>query len=224
MIKAVVTDIEGTTTSVAFVYDVLFPYARRELAAYIRAHANDNSVREQLALVGKEAGKSLTDEQAVQQLLEWMDADKKITPLKTLQGMIWEHGYRLGDFTGHIYDDVPANLRRWHARGVRLYVYSSGSVQAQQLLFGHTDHGDLTPLFSGYFDTRIGNKRDKQSYLAITSQLQLPASEILFLSDIEQELEAAQQAGMQTILLNRDHNRHYGRFPSVENFTDIKFD
>jgi enolase-phosphatase E1 len=222
MVQAVVTDIEGTTTSVAFVYDVLFPYARREMAAYIHAHAHDNTVKEQLVLVGREAGKTLTDAEAVRQLLEWMDADKKITPLKTLQGMIWEHGYRRGDFKGHIYDDVPVNLKRWHARGIRLYIYSSGSVQAQKLLFGHTDHGDLTPLFSGYFDTRIGSKRDSQSYAAITKQIRFPADEVLFLSDIEQELEAADQAGMNTILLDRANNGYSGKFPCVRDFNEIK--
>lgn len=222
MIRAVVTDIEGTTTSISFVYDVLFPYARREMARYIESHANDKVVREQLRETAREAGRQLTDAEAVQQLLAWMDQDKKITPLKTLQGLIWEHGYHQGDFTGHLYEDVPPNLRRWHERGIRLYVYSSGSVQAQQLLFGHTGWGDLTPLFSGYFDTRTGNKRECQSYQEIARQIGLPARDILFLSDVEAELEAAREAGMDTRLLDRDARALSGSFITVRDFDEIK--
>jgi len=222
MTKAVVTDIEGTTTSVAFVYDVLFPYARKEMGPFIHAHGNDKAVREQLDLVGKESGKALTDEQAIRQLLEWIDADKKITPLKTLQGLIWEHGYKHGDFKGHIYEDVPGNLQHWHAQGILLYVYSSGSVQAQKLLFAHTAYGDLTPLFSGYFDTRIGNKRESRSYEQIVKQLGVPPQDVLFLSDIEQELEAADNIGIQTLLVDRDANKQPGKFTSVRSFDEIK--
>jgi len=221
MIKAVVTDIEGTTTSVSFVYEVLFPYARREINNFIQTYRNDPVVREQLVLISDETGTSLTDAQAVQQLLIWMDEDRKITPLKTLQGLIWEDGYKKGDFKGHIYDDVPVTLQRWRDQGILLYVYSSGSVQAQKLLFGYSDHGDLTSLFSGYFDTRIGNKRESNSYLQIATSIGLPPAQILFLSDIEQELEAAATAGMKTLLLVRDGRSPTGKFPSVQGFNDI---
>jgi len=221
MIKAVVTDIEGTTTSVSFVYEVLFPYARREMANYIQTHSNDQIVREQLALISNETGVTLTDSQAVQQLLTWMDEDRKITPLKTLQGLIWESGYKKGDFRGHIYDDVPVTLQRWREQGILLYVYSSGSVQAQKLLFGYSDHGDLTSLFSGYFDTRIGNKRESNSYLQIAISIGLPPAQILFLSDIEQELDAAVTAGMQPMLLVRDGGSPTGKYSSVQGFNDI---
>jgi enolase-phosphatase E1 len=223
MIKAIITDIEGTTTSISFVHDVLFPYARKHLAEFIQQQQQDPIVREQLGLVSKESGKLLDDEQAVAQLLAWMDEDRKITPLKVLQGLIWEHGYRQRHFSGHIYEDVPRNLHRWHEQGIALYVYSSGSVQAQQLLFANTAYGDLTGLFSGYFDTRVGNKRESVSYERIVSQIGFLAEEQLFLSDIEQELEAAELAGLRTLLLVRDGDKPAGKYQQVCNFDQIEF-
>lgn len=203
MIRAILTDIEGTTTSVSFVYEVLFPYARAHMAEFLAAHAGDPAVREQLAAVSREADRRLTDAQATELLVRWIDEDRKLTPLKALQGMIWEDGYRRGAFTGHVYPDAVRNLRAWHAAGIALYVYSSGSVQAQQLLFGHSDAGDLTPLFAGYFDTRVGNKREPASYRAIAERIGLPPSRILFLSDVKEELDAAKTAGMRTTWLVR---------------------
>lgn len=224
MIRAIVTDIEGTTTSVSFVYDVLFPYAREHMAAFIRTNINTPEVRTQLELVGRETGRTLGDEQAIEQLLAWMDDDKKITPLKTLQGLIWEHGYGQGHFKGHIYEDVPRNLRRWHDRGIALYVYSSGSVQAQKLLFANTCAGDLTGLFSGYFDTRIGGKRESGSYERIIKQTGFQPRGMLFLSDIEQELEAAEQAGINTLLLVRGGIKEQGRFRMIRSFDQVELD
>lgn len=204
MIRAIVTDIEGTTSSISFVHDVLFPYARQRMAAFLRQHAQDAPVAEQIEAVRQEAGPTLDLAGVSAQLTAWIDADRKITPLKALQGMIWEAGFRNRDFTGHVYDDAVRNLRAWHAQGLPLYVFSSGSVQAQQLLFGHSDAGDLTPLFSGYYDTRVGAKRDPAAYAAIAADIGVPAGDVLFLSDIEAELDAARAAGMQTIWLVRD--------------------
>lgn len=204
MVKAIVTDIEGTTSSLSFVKDVLFPYARRHLAAFVAAHGREPAVRILLDDANREAGGNLDDAGVVAQLERWIDEDRKITPLKSLQGLIWEAGYRNGDFKGHIYADAAAQLRAWHARGIRLYVYSSGSVYAQKLLFGYSEAGDLTPLFSGYYDTHIGGKREADAYRAIVADIGLPAGEILFLSDIVEELDAAQAAGMQCIQLVRD--------------------
>jgi enolase-phosphatase E1 len=204
MIKAIVTDIEGTTSSILFVKDVLFPYARASLADYVRNHLDDPQVKPLLEDVCKEAGSSLSTEQIIAQLIQWIDEDKKVTPLKSLQGLIWEAGYRQGDFKGHLYPDAAANLKAWKDAGLELYVYSSGSVYAQKLLFGHTEYGDLTPLFSGYFDTHIGGKKEKQSYDNIAGQLAIPANQLLFLSDIKEELDAAKAAGFQTIWLVRD--------------------
>jgi enolase-phosphatase E1 len=204
MIKAIVTDIEGTTSSILFVKDVLFPYARANLADYVRRHEHDPQVKPLLDDVCKEVGSELSLEQIIAQLIQWIDEDKKATPLKSLQGLIWEAGYRQGDFKGHLYADAAEKLKSWKADGLDLYVYSSGSVYAQKLLFGHTEYGDLTPLFSGYFDTHIGGKREQQSYDNIAKQLEIPANQLLFLSDIKEELDAAKAAGFETIWLTRD--------------------
>jgi len=225
MIRAILTDIEGTTSSLSFVKDVLFPYAREHLAEFVRQHGQEAEIRKLLQEVGEKAGATLNDEQAIEQLQQWMAEDRKVTPLKSLQGLIWEAGYRNGDYQGHIYDDAAACLQQWHQKGLRLYVYSSGSVYAQKLLFGHTSHGDLTPLFSGYFDTTSGAKQDAASYRNITREIaqqfardfagegidkqsgnsDLSPESILFLSDIEAELDAAREAGMSTCWLIREH-------------------
>ena len=204
MIRAVLTDIEGTTSSLSFVKDTLFPYARRHLADFVRAHGEDPAVRSALDSANEAAGGGLDDEQLIAQLVRWIDEDRKVTPLKTLQGLLWQDGYRQGAFKGHVYADAVRNLRLWEASGLRLYVFSSGSVMAQTLLFGHTEYGDLNPLFSGYFDTHVGAKREPESYRAIAAEIGLEPTEILFLSDVEQELDAAYSAGMQTAWLVRD--------------------
>ncbi|MEJ2406911.1 MAG: acireductone synthase [Candidatus Thiodiazotropha sp.] len=226
MIKAIVTDIEGTTSSLSFVKDVLFPYAHEHICGYIRSHADETEVAEQLALVSQEAGRELTLDEAGELLLQWIDDDKKITPLKALQGMIWEAGYRNGDFSGHIYEDAVRNLKLWKEKGVRLYVYSSGSVYAQKLLFGFTEYGDLTPLFSGYFDTRTGHKQESSSYEIITSEIGERAGDILFLSDVREELDAARAAGMQTRWLVRDAESIEPQAPhaQVKDFDAISLD
>lgn len=224
MIKAIVTDIEGTTSSISFVHEVLFPYAREHLAKFVRAHAEDSEVVSHLNAVRLEAGADLSLEDIIEQLLDWIAQDKKITSLKALQGMIWEAGYQNGDFTGHIHDDAVEYLRQWHAQGMRLYVFSSGSVKAQQLLFGFSDAGDLTSLFSGYFDTLIGNKRESVAYKAIASEIGLPAADILFLSDIKEELDAATSIGMQTVWLVRDSEPDaIAAHSQVKDFSQIKF-
>lgn len=204
MIKAIVTDIEGTTSSLSFVKDVLFPYARANLAGYIHRHADEPKVQTLLNDARAEAGSELTIEQLITQFIQWIDEDKKVTPLKSLQGLIWEAGYRQGDFKGHIYPDAAEYLKTWKSQGLDLYVYSSGSVYAQKLLFAHTDYGDLTLLFSGYFDTHIGGKKESQSYRNIAEKIAVPAEQLLFLSDIKEELDAAHEAGFNTYWLIRD--------------------
>lgn len=204
MIRAVLTDIEGTTSSLSFVKDVLFPFARERLAAFVKARARDPAVRHLLDAARREAGAGLQDAALIEVLLGWIDDDRKITPLKALQGLIWEAGYRNGELTGHVYDDAHSALTRWHEGGVRLYVFSSGSIKAQQLLFGHTSKGDLRPLFDGYFDTTTGAKKDPAAYRRIAQAIGLAPEEILFLSDISEELDAARTAGMRTYWLVRD--------------------
>jgi enolase-phosphatase E1 len=158
MIQAIVTDIEGTTSSIDFVHKTLFPYAKRHLRSYLQTHTDDAEVTAQIAEVAKLEGRPLSLDETADVLERWIDEDRKITPLKALQGLIWAQGYADGALSGHVYADTPVYLRRWYAAGKRLYIYSSGSVAAQKLIFGHSDAGDLTPLFSGYFDTRIGAK------------------------------------------------------------------
>jgi enolase-phosphatase E1 len=204
MIKAILTDIEGTTSSISFVKDVLFPFARKRLPAFIATHADQPTVRHWLHEAAKEAGLvSASQHEIVLLLQRWIDEDRKATPLKALQGMIWEDGYRSGDYRAHFYADVAPKLREWKAQHVDLYVYSSGSVAAQKLFFGYSESGDLTPLLSGYFDTQTGPKRESESYRRIAALIGVPANQILFLSDVVEELDAAQQAGLMTTLLAR---------------------
>ena len=222
MIQAVVTDIEGTTSSIDFVHQSLFPYARAHLRAFLRAHAGEPQVAEQLRETTKAEGRELDVEAAATVLERWIDEDRKITPLKALQGMIWAQGYAAGELKGHVYPDTPVYLRRWHEAGKKLYVYSSGSVEAQKLIFGHSDAGDLTPLFSGYFDTRIGGKREQASYAAIVKELGLPGEQVLFLSDIGEELDAARAAGLRTCQLIRDAKaRPFPAHPQARDFSEV---
>ena len=203
MKPVILTDIEGTTSSISFVKDVLFPYARRELPRFVREHGHEPEVRRWLDQVAVENGAVCSDDVIVETLQGWIDQDRKHTALKALQGMMWREGYERGDYRGHVYPDAAAALRRWHAGGHRLAVFSSGSVAAQKLLFGHSEAGDLTPLFSAFFDTEVGNKRDADSYRLIADQLDRSPGDIVFLSDVVAELDAARDAGMRTVLLDR---------------------
>ncbi len=222
MIKVILTDIEGTTSSISFVVDVLFPYSRDRIKAFVLQHASDEEVARQIDDVRRIAdlpGASV--EEVGDVLLSWIAEDRKLTPLKALQGMIWAQGYADGVLQGHVYDDVPVALREWKGNGMRLAVYSSGSVAAQRLIFGHTASGDLTPLFSGYFDTTVGGKRESASYVTIAEQLGVKPSEILFLSDIVQELDAARSAGLHTCGLERGARGVVGDHPAATSFSGI---
>lgn len=204
-IRAIVTDIEGTTSSISFVRDVLFPYARKRLPAFIETHAEQPDVMHWLHEAASEAGLiEATRQEVIEMLLLWIDEDRKSTALKALQGMIWEEGYASGEYRAHMYPEVAGVLRAWHARGLPLYVYSSGSVPAQQLLFRHSEAGDLTPLFAGYFDTQTGAKREVASYQRIAEAIEVAPTQILFLSDIREELDAARSAGLRTAWLVRE--------------------
>ena len=202
-VSAILTDIEGTTSSISFVKDVLFPYARRALPGFVRDHRDDPEVRRWLDVVATEHGSICSDDVIVETLQGWIDQDRKHTALKALQGMVWEAGYRDGDFSAPLYPDVAPALRAWREAGHRLAVYSSGSVPAQKLLFSHTDAGDLAPLFDGFFDTEVGGKREAGSYRAIADALGALPKDVLFLSDVVAELDAAREAGMRTALLDR---------------------
>ena len=198
-IRAIVTDIEGTTSSISFVRDVLFPYARKHLPAFIETHAETPEVQHWLHEAAKEAGLvEASRQELIELLLQWIDQDRKSTALKALQGMIWKEGYETGAYRAHVYPEVAARLRDWRADGLRLYVYSSGSVPAQQLFFRYSEAGDLTSLFAGYFDTETGPKRDTESYRRIAEAIEEQPRHLLFLSDIVEELDAAKAAGFHT--------------------------
>ena len=221
-IKVILTDIEGTTSAVSFVFDVLFPYAAKHLPDFVRQNAERADVAEQIAAVRRDSNEPQADvERVVEILLSWIAEDRKATPLKALQGMVWEQGYQAGQLKGHVYPDAVDALKRWHQAGYQLFVYSSGSTQAQKLIFGCSEAGDLTPLFSGYFDTTSGPKREAQSYTNIQQAIGVEPQDILFLSDIVEELDAAQSAGLQTCGLAREGGE-LGSHITVDSFTGIE--
>jgi enolase-phosphatase E1 len=205
-IQWIVTDIEGTTTEVSFVYDILFPYFRTHMDQWKTVDSDQmNQVLEQtrLLVLEEQSINLSTNEALFDQLRQWSLEDRKVTPLKTFQGMVWEQGFTSGAIKGHVYADVKPALERWIERGLKLAIFSSGSIAAQKQLFGFSTEGDLTPYFSAYFDTTTGMKRDEQTYHLIVQQLHTSANSVLFLSDIHQELEAANAAGMRTLQLVR---------------------
>lgn len=222
MIKAIVTDIEGTTGSIHFVHQVLFPYAKQHLPQFVRQQQHHADVAEQIAAVKTLMQQPEADIEAViAQLIAWIEADQKITPLKALQGLVWEAGYQTAAYKGHVYEDAYQQLQAWREQGLALYIYSSGSVYAQKLLFGFSEYGDLTPWFKGYFDTQVGGKREAQSYENILKQIDFAPEEVLFLSDVVEELDAAQQTGMKTVQLVREPNMTVGSHPQVPDFMAI---
>lgn len=221
-IKAILTDIEGTTSSIEFVFEVLFPYAKEHLPEYVRSCAKHDSQSPLLQAVRNEANEPNAGvERVIAILAQWMETDVKATSLKALQGLVWQQGYASGEIKGHVYPDAVSGLQAWHEQGYHLYVYSSGSIQAQKLIFGYSIAGDLTPLFSGYFDTTSGHKREPASYAQIAQAINLPAAQILFLSDIVEELDAARASGMRTCGLARSQGVLTGH-TTVSSFTQIE--
>ncbi len=219
-VQAILTDIEGTTSSIGFVYDVLFPYARERMKDYVQQHAAE--LNEQLEAVRLEAQEPEAEPARVAEILvQWMAEDRKATVLKDVQGKIWREGYLSGALQGHVYADAVNALQQWHAMGLQLYVYSSGSIEAQKLIFGYSVAGDLTPLFTDYFDTTSGAKRERESYQRIAEAIAMPADSILFLSDVVQELDAARAAGMQTCGLAREGGV-LGDHQTVASFAEVK--
>jgi enolase-phosphatase E1 len=215
-VEYILTDIEGTTTSVSFVYEVLFPYFRNHIHDLKNMTDNEDvkiAFEETRKLAKKEENVDIESiDQVIQKLDSWCELDRKITPLKTLQGILWKVGYEQGVLKGHVYNDVPVSLQKWRQLGIKLGVFSSGSVEAQKLIFGFSEKGDLTEYFSNYFDTNTGMKRDVETYATISKILNISSKNILFLSDIVQELEAADKAGYQTIQIIRP-----GTVPSWKN-------
>lgn len=223
-LPVVVVDIEGTIADIAFVKNVLFPYARRALPDFVTQHGDQPDVREQLNAAAGEAGVDPEDDSAiVAALQQWIDEDRKVTSLKALQGKVWRHGYESGAFTAHLYGDAFEKLKQWHADDIALYVYSSGSVEAQDLYFGHTAFGDIRSWFSGFFDTNVGHKRERDSYEKIADLIGRAPADCVFFSDIEAELNAAHQAGMRTVHIQRGEHQTSDH-PTFPEFTPISLD
>lgn len=210
----IVTDIEGTTSAIAHVHEVLFPYSRSRIRDWVR--------RPEAAAVVREV--AADPDEAATILIGWIDQDVKASPLKTLQGLIWAEGYASGELTAHVYDDVPPALRRWSDAGVPVYVYSSGSELAQRLWFQHTQHGDLLRHFAGHFDTvSAGPKREVASYQAIAKSIGTEPAGLTFLSDVAAELDAAEQAGWHTVGVSRpeDGSPDVGRHRVIRSFAEL---
>lgn len=221
-LPVILTDIEGTTGSIRFVHEVLFPYSRDRIGDFVARHRDEPAVRAELEAVAREAGLAPDDREGITAtLVRWIDENRKATPLKALQGMIWKDGFESGELVAHIYPDAAARLREWHAAGHRIFVYSSGSIAAQRLYFAHTGEGDLSPLIEGHFDTTTGGKREADSYRAIAAQIGVAPADIVFLSDVEAEIEAAEAAGLRTVWLTRDGRPEGATRPSVESFDRI---
>ncbi|WP_405654957.1 acireductone synthase [Streptomyces sp. RK9] len=227
-VDAVVLDIEGTTSATGFVVDVMYPYARERFGELLTRRADEPVVARAVAQVRAEIGEPDADAARVEKVLgEWVDADRKATPLKALQGVLWAEGFALGDLVSHFYEDVVPVLRRWHAAGLRLYVYSSGSVAAQRAWFTHSAEGDLTRLVSGLYDTEnAGPKQEARSYRAITAAVGVPAGRTLFLSDRLGELDAARDAGWLTVGVRRVGEPYFaagvGGHPEAAAFGEIE--
>ncbi len=215
--QGILLDIEGTTSSISFVYDVMFPFVRRELDRFLGQNWAAQDVQDACEQIARDAGqRSLqswcedagTAQQTlvIQEVTRLMDNDVKATGLKRLQGIIWKSGFESGELKAHLYDEVPDALHKWHESNLDIRIYSSGSIQAQKLFFGHTIFGDLCPLLSGHYDTTTGPKRESSSYQTISNEFGMEASRILFLSDVVAELNAARDAGMRTALCCRPGN------------------
>ncbi len=223
-IKYILTDIEGTTSSVQFVYKVLFPYFLDNLNDLTKL-AQINEVKQAFTDVREIASQQdnvniTTTEEVLDYLRKWVKEDRKLTPLKVLQGIIWKNAYESGSIKGHVYDDVPTAMNHWRTKGIRIGVFSSGSIAAQKLLFKYSEFGDLSGHFSNHFDTTSGSKKEVRTYENIIEFLALDANQILFLSDSIEELEAAQQAGMQTTQLLRENAK--SNWPNfAKNFLEI---
>lgn len=234
-IRGVVLDIEGTTTPIAFVHDVLFSYARTHVKDFLANHAADDEVRKDVELLRAEHAEDvrndkqpppLTDKlDSIADYVNWLiDLDRKSTGLKSLQGKIWHEGYASGNLRSQVFPDVAPAFTRWRAAGLTISIFSSGSVLAQQTLFAHTEAGDLTPFISHYFDTGVGKKGEPESYRRIAETIGLPPSELLFISDVVTELSAAREAGMKTLLSIRPGNQPQpdaDQYPTIESFDEL---
>jgi enolase-phosphatase E1 len=225
-IKYILMDIEGTTSAISFVHDILFPFSLKKMESYVLAFLNNESVQECLnetrQTMNEEGIKETSTDLLIQTLCNWIKEDRKHPALKTLQGKIWRGGFESGELKGHVYPDVVTYFNKWSEAGLALGIYSSGSVEAQKLVFTYSEEGDLSQYLSDHFDTKIGHKRFPQSYRDIAIKLNLQPSEIIFLSDICEELDAALEAGLETVQLVRpDDKSSTGVHRCVSDFSEV---
>jgi len=239
-ISHVLLDIEGTTCPVTYVAEILFPYASANLAPYLKTHQEDASVRaliQELEIFWQQdkdqqardlfSSYRQSGEKGVEGILPYLmlliQSDRKVTPLKDLQGKIWAEGYAKGELMGPIFDDVPPSLRDWQQQGAVLAVYSSGSIDAQQLIYKYSNHGDLRPLFNHWFDTHTGSKHEPRSYTRIAELMGCEPAALLFISDSHSELDAAGKGGLQIVCSNRERNADEASEPyaTIHNFQQI---
>ncbi|RIA86718.1 HAD-like domain-containing protein [Glomus cerebriforme] len=203
--KCVLLDIEGTTTPISFVHDRLFPYVKNNLINFLNENWNSPELQEQIQLLREQATKDI--KKAIIQNIQWqMKINRKVGALKSFQGFMWKSGYESGELKGEIFDDVLDALKKWKEIGIKIYIYSSGSISAQKYLFKNSDKGDLLVYIDGHFDTSIGSKMEKSSYVIIAKEIQFEPNEILFLSDNVKEISAAKSVGYQTAIIERKNN------------------
>ncbi|AAC07754.1 acireductone synthase [Aquifex aeolicus] len=222
MVKAILLDIEGTIAPLSFVKEVMFPYSKKKLREFLEKNWEKPEIKKIVQEVEKIEGRELSLEEAVQLFSRWIDEDRKITPLKELQGHIWEEGFKSGELKAPLYEDAYEKIKEWKEKGIPVYIYSSGSVKAQNLFFGHSVYGDIRNLFSGFFDTKIGSKRERSSYEKIAKEIGLPPHEILFISDNPEELKAAKEAGMKVIQSVREGVEPSGDFEKITSFRELE--
>jgi enolase-phosphatase E1 len=229
-ISAILLDIEGTTTPISFVHDVLFPYSRNNLSSYLKQHANSPELLRDLTLLDQEHAVDVNEDKhpppLVEPYLHWLiEQNRKSPALKSIQGKIWKQGYVDGSLKAPLFPDVLPAMNRWRDQKIQIAIFSSGSILAQKLLFQHTDVGDVTEYIQGFFDTSVGKKIESKSYRRIATELELPPNQILFVSDVTKELEAANAASMNTLLCLRPGNplqAEHDRFPSITTFSEIQ--
>ena len=232
--KVILLDIEGTTTAISFVTKVLFPYARENVKSFLTENYDDPDIKQKMNEIMHHKNVTTGNDLSKQEdiaivcdiIYKWMDKNLKITAMKYLQGLIWVKGYKSGKLKGHLYLDAFECINQWTKYDkIPIYIYSSGSVKAQKLLFGYSKYGDLNPLISGNFDTKIGDKKAANSYVKIHEQIDknIDIKSILFISDNPLELIAANEAGMTVLQSVREDVTPDSRFPQITSFHDIKF-
>ena len=225
MVKAILIDIEGTVAPISFVKDVLFPYSKEKMESFVKENENKPEIKQILEDVKKIEKREMSTEEVINTLKKWIDEDRKITPLKEIQGYIWEEGFKSGNVKAPLYKDAYEKMLYWNKKGIPMYIYSSGSVKAQKLFFSHTEYGNIVDFFNGFFDTKIGNKKEKGSYEKIARAIGLKPEEILFLSDNPDEIKAAAEAGMQVMRVVREKDAEYipdFPYPQIKSFEEIE--